>query len=43
MNNCFSKNKLVFVISSKLFRKTRNKHCFFAKKPGLVALLAVLE
>ena len=28
-SNCFSKNKLVFVISSRLFRKTRNKHCFF--------------
>ena len=29
--DCFSKNKLVFDFSSKLFQKRRNKHCFFVK------------
>ena len=28
----FSQKKLVFFISSKLFRKTRNKHCFLATR-----------
>ena len=40
-SNC--KNKLVFIISSKLFRKTRNKHCFFATKTGLVVLLTATQ
>ena len=31
----FCKNKLVFVISSKLFWKTRNKHCFSPKNSAL--------
>ena len=28
---CICINKLVFVISSKLLRKTKNKHCFLRK------------
>ena len=30
-SNCFSENEFVFVVSSKLFQKTRNKYCFLAK------------
>ena len=39
-SNCFSKNKLVFVISSKLSQKTRTKHCSFFEKLCLVSFLA---
>ena len=31
---------IIYKISSKLFQKTRNKHCFFCEKLGFVALLA---
>ena len=40
-NVIFLVKTIVFVISLKLFRKKRNKHCFvFFEKLGLFALLA---
>ena len=42
--NCFSKNELVFFISLKLIKKTKNKHrFFFAKNSGLSRYLPLLD